>query len=745
MLTGELRRPTTSSLGSCESSGVEPAKTNSQPGQSFQSLAYDLSESDQYVAHLVKNHQITGMLKGGFRWFYLCIAGIGSGIVAVFIAFALKKLTEAKVETQSFLFDQGHSLGIRYVAWMGACMGLVAIAGALVCYVEPLASGSGIPEIKCILNGIDLPNVLLLRTLAAKAFGIICSVGAGLPCGKEGPMIHSGAIVAATMSRFNAGPLITPYRLNSEARDFVAAGAAAGVAAAFGAPIGGVLFAVEEGATHMNPTILVRTFVCASVAGLTVRFFAGPMDNMTKWGTLGTAVPVEFGRFQDRSYFMWELPIFAAMGVFGGLLGALFNAANTKLSKLRMRFVGPRGHVRFLEVLVVTLVIATFNFFAPLFLADDRSMEKFSLSQRLFVDAGGEAIKDLFHSHVNYDLRMLLFFAVMHYLQTIWTYGLGVPSGLFVPSLLAGASFGRILGQGMQAIVTSDIYPGVYALIGATAMLSGMARITISLVVILMETTGEAEWVVPIFVTVMTAKWTGDLFNKGIYDIHIDLRNVPLLEHRPEKDMLGMEARNVMATNVKSVSVASRVEDLVEVLESCRHNGFPVIEPQSGRFIGLLDRSTLMHVLLLGREHGVFRDSSDDLTSASALVPYEAMVRHGHPDSPSLEAVSRALESGDYCKVVDLRPYTNRGCYTVQEHAAAYRCQMLFRTMGLRHLPVLGEDHLVRGIITRKDLYHAAENPVSLRESLASKCVGPRDVVVNADLGEGNLDASAQV
>merc|ERR1711972_823769 len=106
-------------------------------------------------------------------------------------------------------------------------------------------------------------------------------------------MIHSGAIVAAQTAGLNAGPLVTPFRLTAEARDFVAAGAAAGVAAAFGAPIGGVLFAVEEGASHMNPIILVRTFVCASFATLTVRFFTGPLEHEMAWGTLGTEVPVE--------------------------------------------------------------------------------------------------------------------------------------------------------------------------------------------------------------------------------------------------------------------------------------------------------------------------------------------------------------------------------------------------------------------------------------------------------------------
>merc|ERR1711972_468543 len=152
-----------------------------------------------------------------------------------------------------------------------------------------------------------------------------------------------------------------------------------------------------------------------------------------------------------------------------------------------------------------------------------------------------------------------------------------------------------------------------------------------------------------------------------------------------------------------------------------------------------------MHVLCLGREHGVFCELSDGQAGACGFVPYEAMVRRGHPDSPSIGAVKRALVSDDYHRVIDLRPYANRGCYTVQEHAAAYRCQMLFRTMGLRHLPVLGEDHEVRGMITRQDLYEAAEHTISVRRVSLRKGNSPRNLMENADLDAGNSEASTQI
>jgi len=705
MLTSDFRSRTPSNKDShsCPDLLRKHSEQKIKARQSLESVDYDLHESQQYVDYVTNLSGPLGKVKGGFRWFYTVLAGFAAGGVAVAIQFVLKHVTEQRFEHQQRMYDDGHGLLLRFGAWLIGSMVLAAIAGFLVCYIEPLAAGSGIPEIKCILNGIDLPNVLLLRTLACKAFGIVCSVAAGLPCGKEGPMIHSGAICGAQMTRVHAGPIVQPYKINHEARDFVAAGAAAGVAAAFGSPIGGVLFAVEEGATHMNPRILVRTFVCAAVAALTVRFFAGPMEGMVKWGMLGTEVPVEFGRFDNRPYQIWELFIFGIFGILGGLAGALFNSLNTKLSKWRMRWIGPRGHMRYLEVLFVTGTIVTFNFMAPLFFgAVSSEMSSYSSSQKLFINLGGECIRSLFHDTENFDQRMLLFFAIVHYAQTVWTYGLGVPSGLFVPSLLGGAAFGRSIGQVVNSLDANFASPGVYALIGATAMLSGMARITISLAVILMETTGEAEWGLPIFLTVMAAKWTGDLFNKGIYDIHIDLRHVPLLEGRAEKPMLMLQAGEIMATTVKSAPVIAVVKDLLSMLEDCKHNGFPVVDATTNTFVGLVERNTLLHVIALSKE--------DNFGRGGRAVPYEDMVRHGHPQFPSITDVKAAVGVNNLNKEIDLGPYTNQGCYTVQGHAAAMRCYALFRTMGLRHLPVLAADHTLRGIITRKDLLNAMES-----------------------------------
>jgi chloride channel 7 len=181
---------------------------------------------------------------------------------------------------------------------------LFAAIASMFVWIEPVAAGSGIPEIKCFLNGIDLPRIVRVKTLLCKVCGVAFSVAAGLPVGKEGPMVHSGAVVAAGISQGKTKfwgvdtsfSKFSDFRNDREKRDFVACGAAAGVAAAFGAPIGGVLFSLEEGASYWSTKLTWRAFFCAMTTVATL-FAIRNVDSL--WGQAEIDKLFSFGEFHN--------------------------------------------------------------------------------------------------------------------------------------------------------------------------------------------------------------------------------------------------------------------------------------------------------------------------------------------------------------------------------------------------------------------------------------------------------------
>jgi chloride channel 7 len=384
---------------------------------------------------------------------------------------------------------------ILYAAWASSAV-----------MIEPMSGGSGIPEVKCFLNGVDLPRINNLRTGICKVLGVIGSVAAGLPVGKEGPMVHSGAVVAATVSSGRV-------KDDKKRRDYVAAGAAAGVCTAFSAPIGGFLFAFEEGASYWSQSLTFRTFYTSGWAIATL-YILGSVG--VHFGQIGFEHMFSFGNFifegRSTSYAMWELPIFICIGIAGGLVGAIFNDTNERITKLRIKYVNHTKHRRFIEVLCISALVSICMFGLPyltqdcLILPDAADNEqqmvligrlnRFTCEEgyynplaSLFLADGNDAIKMLFHMHQRtFPFRALILFFTFYISLATITYGIAVPSGLFVPSLLAGAAFGRLIGNVIYKITPLDVaFSNVYSLIGAAAVLGGMARMTISLTVSIIQ------------------------------------------------------------------------------------------------------------------------------------------------------------------------------------------------------------------------------------------------------------------
>jgi chloride channel 7 len=316
------------------------------------------------------------------KWAQTLLIGCGTGLIAYFIISCTSTLTDYKFKLLYSLIEKERNgilhLGTSYIFLLLFNMCCVSLAWFTV-YLAPQAAGSGIPEVKCFLNGLNV-NVLDLKTIVAKVVGIIFTVSGGLPSGKEGPMVHSGSGLAVLLSQSSIMTRLCgvdgtfrkyqDFHNDSEKRDFVACGAAAGVAAAFGAPIGGVLFSLEEGASFWSTKLTWRAFFCA-MATVTTLFIIRSVN--IHLGQVNANAMFSFGHFYALqgsiyNFSAFELPVFALIGAMGGLLGAFFNEANKLLHTYRMRTFISNIFARWREVMFVSFLMTTVSFWVPVFM-----------------------------------------------------------------------------------------------------------------------------------------------------------------------------------------------------------------------------------------------------------------------------------------------------------------------------------------------------------------------------------------
>jgi chloride channel 7 len=582
----------------------------------------------------------TARQRTAWKWILVILIGVLVGSLGAFVQYFTEILMKWRFETATSLIDEGNWSG-AYFSYLAISLLLGAVAGGL-CWMVPLAAGSGIPEIKSFLNGVNIKGLVRIRVLLAKVIGVCFSVSSGLPIGKEGPMVHIGAIVAAAISQ---GKTLTfgwntswtkfqDFRNDSSKRDFVTYGAAAGIAAAFRAPIGGVLFTLEEGASYWSTTITFRSFFCAMITMLTLSLlFAGK-----RFGRSENSSIFSFGQFDSltegkTNYYTYELFIFILIGCVGGLLGSLFNWINKKVTEYRMISINFSSFYRMLELLLYVALMTTISFLLPLFWrsctqipseTDQFTKQERDLLNELspFQCSSGQynqlaslyfvepdiALRQLFHyreydgtDYATFDTIPLLLFFVPYFLMAACVSGVFAPTGLFVPLIIAGSAYGRLWGHLLNAAFPGYVADsGTYALIGAAALLGGMARMTISGTVIMLEAAGNMMYLLPLMVTFGAARYSGNAINHGLYEIQIELQNYPFLPSSLRS--LGLlnyyPIHEIMAAPVMTLQQIEKVGKVYRLLMDTDHGGFPVVG-KNGHLVGLILRKTLCSLLKL--------------------------------------------------------------------------------------------------------------------------------------------------
>lgn len=541
---------------------------------------------------------------------------------------------------------------LGFCASVGLGTAMAATSAWLVVRFAPTASGSGIPEVKTILNGFVLTDVVTFRTLCIKVPGLVLAVASGMALGHEGPMVH----LSVCWAQFVCSRL-PQFRNEGKKREMFSAAVAAGISSAFGTPIGGVLFSLEEVSSHFPSRTLLLSFLASVTATLALS-----VGNVT-----GTGHTTLFSVRYTVPIHPSEYVMFAILGVAGGLVGAVFNCINIRWNAFRMS----PGYKRRVRPIQEVTLVALFTLITSWPLPLTRPLNAEAI--HAMFDTCNPQPEETRRSRLQFEfglctetgnytttqpelLMALGGAAAIRFGQTALTIGMACPAGLFVPSLFIGACMGRCMGGAMKAVnaghrlFSHSIDPGVYSMVGAAAVLGGICRMTISLVVIMLELTGGLDYVVPFMIAVLLAKAVGDSLNEGIYDLQIVLKGYPFL--REELDIAFTErCCDIMQKDLTKLDVGShpRVADVREMLRLHSFRGFPLVD--GVRFAGYIRRTQL-------------EEAIDGLAQV-----------FGESEVVSLEAIQASIDSTVMRMVPD---------------APLSQAHQVFKQLGCKHIFVVG-------------------------------------------------------
>lgn len=694
--------------------------------------------------------------EAGQAWLVVSLVGVVIGLNAAFIAICTEWLSDIKLGHCSYAWwlnqkfccwgvesEDGYCEDwspwsrftiIDYVFYLAFATTFAASGAFLVRRYARYAAGSGISEIKCILAGFIMKGYLGGWTLIIKSLGLAMSVAANLSVGKEGPSIHIACCAGHVVSR-----LFPKYqRSRAKSREIISASAAAGVAVAFGAPIGGVLFSFEEMSNHFPAKTMWRSFFCALVATVTLQTM-----NPYRTGKL-----VMFQVSYDRDWHFFEIIFFVLLGIFGGLYGALIIKYNLKVQQVRKKYLAEYGVIEAATLAFLTCTFAYWNIFMKIDMAESMSI--------LFRECeGSEDYMGLCKPQNAWRMVWLLFLAlVMRLVTCTISYGAKVPAGIFVPSMAIGALFGRMIGLIVRATQVAYpgfflfsscrpdvpcITPGTYAFLGAAAALGGVMRLTVCVVVIMFELTGALNYILPTMITLMVTRTVGDHFGRGgIADRYIRLNGYPFLDK--EEHSFGIAVSQVMQKKVTVLpATGTRLDRVERLLADTNYQGFPIVEDSKSKtLIGYIGRSELRYVIDKAKKtrnvspmaHCFFRPGSMESRQHMDQLPATAIgsldgdmpstIRsRGSVSGEDLGSGAAGVGSADRgeneTNYVDFGPFIDPTPIAVHPKLPLETVMEFFKKMGPRVILIEDQGELV-GLITIKDLLKYIARTEALEE-----------------------------
>lgn len=423
----------------------------------------------RFPAHAQRFFQLRLFLEG-------IAVGLAAGLAVALYRFLILEAETGRERLYERVLCPAVSEGnfLPVLAWLLALL-LLAFLLARLCRFEPMAKGSGIPQVKGSLRG--LMKLSSLRILFVQILGGALAIGAGLSLGHAGPAVEIGAAAGAGLSRA-AG------HRTFEHRQILAGGAAAGLAAVFNAPLTGMVFAVEELRHHFSPASLLPSMASAISAAFLIRFLFGAETVFTFPGLL----PIPLA----------HLPYLLLLAVVTGSAAAMFNRS---ILGIRHFYALPCFHSHWQKIFFALLLAAFLGFSSPLLLG------------------GGDVLIARLREIPPVPFFLFLLLAGK-FLFTLLSFGCGVPGGFFFPSLVIGAMTGAVSGS---VLITTGLLSPEYMTniitLTMTAFFSASVRAPITGTILLLEMTGSFPHLLPLALSSATAYITSTLLGaKPIYD-----------------------------------------------------------------------------------------------------------------------------------------------------------------------------------------------------------------------------------
>lgn len=507
-----------------------------------------------------------------------------------------------------------HQLRLLYIP---ALAGL--LVAALVMQFFPAARGSGVNQTKAALYVYD--GYISFRTVVGKFITSALAIGAGHSLGPEDPGLQIGAGVASIIAR---NLRLSRRRL----RMFAPIGAAAGLAAAFNAPISAILFVIEEVIGSWSAAVLGSLVLSAISSVVVARAFWGP-EPMFRIPSIELRDPR-------------ELMAYAVLGVIGGVVAPLFSAM---LGFLRPRLRAMPRWSLYLQPALAGLMVGAIGYFG--------------FPQ--VMGTGYDVMDQAMHGQFIWQVMLVLVFLKL--LATTLSFSSGTPGGMFAPTLFIGAMLGGAVGGFEKHFfphLTGTV--GAYSLVGMGVLFAGFLRVPLTSVFMVLEVSGNYSIIIP----VILANTIAFLLSRSLQPVGI----FEIFTHQDGLDLPSMEEQ--------------REEAVLHIEDALKPVGVPVVrgaDSLSTAAAALADsRATACLVHLI--DGSWYAMSQDELTTATAtLTPDTPIQRALKPDRTPTLFPDMPLDSAlHYFPRWPLLPISNRatrgaleGVLTLDDVLGRYR------------------------------------------------------------------------